>query len=525
MRRSGQLALALLMCLGSTHASARVQRFALIIGNDSGTRTQVRLQYALSDAERVYEVLKDLGRFDPVDMVMLRNESADVARRTLISLNDRIRQATEQPDTQAMLVVYYSGHGDAENLQLGATGLALRELAQLVRGSSADFRILILDACRSGSLTETRLKGGRVTDAFALPDSELPGSGLAYLTASSADEDAQESDELKGSFFTQAFVTGLLGAADSNLDGAISLDEVYRYAYDATLRATSLTLAGVQHPTFRYDLSGQGALVLTRPEEHLAERALVNFPGESSVLVLRGRGDGPVVAEIRRGKHGRTVSLPPGHYTVRAHGEHVLYEGELEASPGSSLHLELTDMRRIEYARLVRKGGSGETFAHSIQAAALLRSALANAQTACLGASVGYAMDLTQLGLYAGVSACTSSFSNAHLRATVNAYDAQLRAYHAWDLSRLSLALGLGAGLALFSERFSTAGTARDRDSLTPFVAISAGLALEISSSVFAALDIAGETYFLRLQRDVMDPVRSTVDFALRSTLGLGLRF
>jgi len=242
---------ALLLNLWAAHASARVERFALIMGNEQGAANQAHLRYPLSDASRLYDVLRDLGGFQPVDMVFLRNESADVARRTLISLNDRIRHARELPNTQVMLVVYYSGHGSTESLQLGATELGLTELALLVRGSAADFRVLILDACRSGNLT-TRTKGGRVVDAFALPEEELEGAGLAYLTASSADEDAQESDELKGSFFTQAFVSALLGAADDNRDGAVSLDEAYRYAYESTLRATSSTRAGAQHPTFRY---------------------------------------------------------------------------------------------------------------------------------------------------------------------------------------------------------------------------------------------------------------------------------
>ena len=265
--------LALLFCLVfPVTAHARVERYALVVGSQRGSAEQVPLQYAVRDAERVYEVLRDLGGFDPSHMLTLPNASAASMRAALIDLNDRIRQATEQPDTQVILVVYYSGHGDVQKLQLNGTELPLPELTQLVRGSAADFRLLILDACRAGSITETRAKGGRVVDPFALPTDQLPGSGLAYLTASSADEDAQESDEIQGSFFTQALVTALLGAADENADGAVSLDEAYRYAYDATLRATSSTESGLQHPTFRYDLRGQGGLVLSRPREHARDR-------------------------------------------------------------------------------------------------------------------------------------------------------------------------------------------------------------------------------------------------------------
>jgi uncharacterized caspase-like protein len=77
------------------------------------------------------------------------------------------------------------------------------------------------------------------------------------LTASSANEDAQESDEIKGSFFTHALVSGLMGAADRDKNGVVVLEEAYRHAYDATVRASSRTFAGMQHPTFHYDSAGR----------------------------------------------------------------------------------------------------------------------------------------------------------------------------------------------------------------------------------------------------------------------------
>jgi hypothetical protein len=72
---------------------AAVKRYALVIGNDHGDASDVALQFAETDAQRVYDVLKDLGGFEPADMVLLRGETATRAQATLISLNDRIRTA------------------------------------------------------------------------------------------------------------------------------------------------------------------------------------------------------------------------------------------------------------------------------------------------------------------------------------------------------------------------------------------------------------------------------------------------
>ena len=179
-------------------ASAKVERFALIVGNDRGQPGEVDLQYAQSDARKVHSTLQEIGGFQPFNMLLLEDSSADAVRRSLIDLNDRVRAIRSGEGAQVVLFVYYSGHADARDLHLGHLRFSIAELSQLVRGSAADFRLLVLDACRSGSLT--RPKGGRQTQPFDIPPQiELSGEGLAFLTASADNELAQESDEVRGS--------------------------------------------------------------------------------------------------------------------------------------------------------------------------------------------------------------------------------------------------------------------------------------------------------------------------------------
>jgi hypothetical protein len=162
--RLWQLLLVFVLLALPSSALARVQRFALIAGNNRGHAPDLELRYAESDASKVAQVLRDLGGFEPADIVILRGEDAQTVRSTLINLNDRIRAAGAIPGQQALLFVYYSGHADAQALRLGPSRLEFRELAQLVRGSSANFRLLVVDACRSGTLT--RLKGGHLVAPF-----------------------------------------------------------------------------------------------------------------------------------------------------------------------------------------------------------------------------------------------------------------------------------------------------------------------------------------------------------------------
>src|SRR6185295_4818923 len=274
-----------LALLAPRTARADVARYALVVGHDAGHSDEQRLRYAEDDARRLAEVLVDLGGFAADNVTVLRAPSPDAVQGALIGINDRIRTRGEP----AVLVVFYSGHADALALHLGAGELPLERLEQLVRGSAAAFRLLIVDACRSGALTH--VKGGTPTPAQPVQLAErLPADGLVVWTSSSATEDAQESDDIKGSFFTHYLVSGLLGAADSNGDGAVTLGEAYAHAYEATVRATSRTLAGVQHATYRHDIRGLADLTLTWLTA--ASRGLLAFPAGHDYLVMQGGADG-----------------------------------------------------------------------------------------------------------------------------------------------------------------------------------------------------------------------------------------
>src|SRR5262249_57593428 len=124
-----------------------------------------------------------------------------------------------------------------------------------------------------------RVKGGTPVPPFDIRlEERVAGEGAVFLTSSSASEDSQESDEIKGSFFSHALISGLLGAADENGDGKVTLDEAYRYAYEATLRASSRSMAGIQHPTFEYDVRGMGDVVLATLDANAPGRAFIQLP-------------------------------------------------------------------------------------------------------------------------------------------------------------------------------------------------------------------------------------------------------
>ena len=513
------LAALLWLALPITIAAAHVERFAIVIGNNTGAADEAPLHYAEADASRVHEVLREIGGYEPANMVLLRGENADTARGTLIAFNDRIRQATAGPDSEVVLFVYYSGHADAERLHMAGTALSMKELAQLVRGSAAQFRLVVLDACHSGALT--RGKGASVRPPFALPGER--SAGVAFLTATSESEDAQESDALRGSFFTHAFVSGLLGAADRDRDGRVVLEEAYRYSYEATLRATSRTLAGTQHPSFRYDFSGTGDVVLTEPDAHKSQRASLHFPARGDFLLMRDSDAGAVVAELTGSAKSRQLSVRPGRYFVRMRAPDLMYEGTIDAAAGTSQDVDISGFTRIEYARLLRKGMGEARSVHGVEAGTQLRTALPNENDPCLGAYAGYALDLTHFGLGTRVSGCTGSWSKGMLQATTSSYDVTGRLYRAWDWWILTTELGVQLGAAVFVQSFDTRGRAAQRVTAAPLVGPAVSLSLDLGAGFFSELDLAGDTYLLSTQAP-REAARLGPHFALRASLALGKR-
>ncbi|HUS32664.1 MAG TPA: caspase family protein [Kofleriaceae bacterium] len=344
---------ALCVLTASAIASADVDRFALIVGDNDGLADEQRLRFAESDAARFAELLGEVGGIPDENQVVLRGKSADEVTRALIAMNERIRMR-QQKGNSAMLFVYYSGHGDAESLHLGDTRLRLTDLEKLLRGSSAQVRVLVIDACRSGSLT--RVKGGKPAPALAISSADdLPGEGVIVLTASTLGEDAQESDELGGSFFTHYLVSAMRGAADDNGDHIVTVAEAFRFTRDQTIVASSRTLSGIQHPTFHYDLRGRSDVALADLAKD-SERGTVTLPADATWLVFRTEPAKAVVGEVAAGATQRSLSLRAGTYLLRGRTRDAMLEGTVKIAAGDSVNVETSSLSRLTYARLVRKG-------------------------------------------------------------------------------------------------------------------------------------------------------------------------
>jgi hypothetical protein len=376
LRRMLARATVLFVVLASGPVRAE-ERFAVLIGANIGWANDRPLRYAEADAERMKDVLVELGGVAPDRVWLLRDPHTATVRAHLERLAATLRMMGED----SLVVFYYSGHADEQHLHLRGPPLSYRELREGLESLPATVRIGVLDACRSGSIVAP--KGGTFQAPFQVEVvDELKVRGLALLTSSGADELSQEARALAGSVFTHHLISGLRGAGDVDGDGAVGLSEAWRYALQHT-EVDTATMLVPHRPAFRFELEGQGELLLTRQTQARSRLVLPQGAGERYVVV--DEHEARLVAEARVRPGAFTIlALAPGRYAVkRVRAERLdvaelllepeqerqasalsfthrpLAEGLLKGRPDAQDEVGLREWRRGEALRLLAVGEAG----------------------------------------------------------------------------------------------------------------------------------------------------------------------
>ena len=341
-------ALALLLAASSPGAArAGSERYAVVAGSNAGVPGRPHLWFAEKDAERFEKALLELGDFAPGHTTVLRGGSGARFRDALAQVEEQVaraRAAGEKP----LLVVYFSGHAGAGGLELGADRVTYDELRAFAARSQADAKVIIVDACEAGGLTQVKGAAPSAVD-FALPGERVQGT--AFIASTAVGEAAQESAQLGGSFFTHHLDVALRGAGDADGDGQVTLAEAFRYTAAQTVSATAGTVAGPQHPTYDFRMAGRGDVVLADLRRAEARLRLPADPG--SLYVVRGpRG---LLAEVPAAAASLSLALPAGGYSIERRGRDGRASAELTLARGDDRQLPVLAPSRYEVAR--SKGG------------------------------------------------------------------------------------------------------------------------------------------------------------------------
>ncbi len=331
-----------------------VATYAIVVGSNAGGPGQTELRFAEDDARRVASLLGELGGYpaDAVDVIV--HPTPDLLRERIARLSTRVTADLAQ-GRQARVLFYYSGHARANALDLGDQELPLVELRTRLFSVPAALTVVVLDACQSGAFS--RIKGAAPAADFSYNSrNQLDATGIAVLASSSGSELSQESEQLRSSYFTHHLLVGMRGAGDANRDGAVSIDEAYRYAYHQTLLATAETAVGGQHVSLEVDLKGHGEIPMSFPR---AATASIELPAtlEGKTLVEDRRAHA-VVAETYKAKGAAVrIAVAPGDYQVLVRSGTRLLRCQLTAGPGAST----VDLNRCTSEAIVAttaKGGA-----------------------------------------------------------------------------------------------------------------------------------------------------------------------
>lgn len=490
--------LVILVTLVPRLAAAAERRYAIVIGANAGKLGEETLRFAERDAERVAEVLLDYAEVDEEDLVLLRGVDAARVGQVLDQVARRIQADVEAGD-QPVLLLYYSGHADADALHLGSSELALDQLEQAVRAIPANLRILVIDACRSGELT--RVKGVVPSDSFEFrAEGTLDSEGLAILTSSAAGEDAQESDRLGGGIFTHHFVTGLRGAADRSGEGEVTLSEAYAYGYVQTLESTS-TARFVQHPTFAFATRGREEIVLTRLSERNA-RLVLDEPGTWMVFGKTSE----LVAELTTDASA-TVQLGEGSYLVRFRRDELVWETQVALDRGELLALERAAMTRVHQGQTVRKG-----YARGVAGSLTLGGEIGVFVVGPLGLAgfvpLGFKLDLAPLTLHTRVRygqlrhgrapALGEDPAATGLALRQHQVGVDLALVKLFDLRRFAPGIGLRVGGDQVWQTFETSGSAPTRRQFVGRFGPLVRLEYSPVAPLVLALELGAEIYVMR---------------------------
>ena len=290
--------------------SSGVERYAIYIGSNSGGKNNARLLYAGTDAMSFQKTMSEIGGVPESNSILLLDPTKDKVDDALSAVSNAIVQG-KSVSRRTEFIFYYSGHSDENALLLGKSSYEYSQLKESISNVPSDVHVVILDSCYSGNFIRT--KGGQRKKPFLVDDSTVV-KGYAYLSSSSALESSQESDEIGSSFFTNAMLTGLRGAADTSGDNKVSLNELYSYAFNDTLARTESSSAGPQHPNYNITLVGSGDLILS--DISASESALM-IPEEMTGKIIIRDSFGKLISEINKmEKNPVYFALSAGTYTA-----------------------------------------------------------------------------------------------------------------------------------------------------------------------------------------------------------------
>jgi YVTN family beta-propeller protein len=318
-----------------------------------------RLVAPAQDAEALAGVLgdPDIAGFE---VEVLVNESTSRVGRAIA----RFYASSERDD---LTLFYFSGHGlkdengrlylamkDTEHDSPRFTGLPTQLVNEAVDESASRQKILVLDCCYGGAYAVQQFAKA---DSAVHTKEALGGRGRTVLTASDSLQYAFEGSTVHGeapqSVFTRHLVEGLrTGAADLDVDGDVTVDELYSYVFDAVVAEQPN-----QRPRQFAEIEGR-TIIASNPHWQLPEYLATTL--ESPVPAIRQTALNPLGQLLQ-------ASNEQVRQTARAKLEELTDDDSRAISAAAQAYLDAPPVRQVATPQ-VRRPAAAPTFDNAAKA-------------------------------------------------------------------------------------------------------------------------------------------------------------
>lgn len=219
------------------------------------------LRYTDDDAYQLYAFLKspEGGALPDEQIRLLIDEDA-----TYRNIKEAMNATFMRADENDVVIFYFSGHGlQGSFLPVDYDGhhnqLRHEDITFLLENSRAKHKLVLADACHSGSLLARRSAVASDLNRFYKAFESTQG-GLALMMSSKGEEYSLEDGGLRSGIFSHFLVRGLKGEADADSDGIVRIQELYEYVHRQVRRYTG----NVQTPTLTGRFDGEMPVSVVR---------------------------------------------------------------------------------------------------------------------------------------------------------------------------------------------------------------------------------------------------------------------
>ncbi|HVX97026.1 MAG TPA: caspase family protein [Polyangia bacterium] len=314
---------------------------AIVVGsNQSPSSALENLRYGDDDAVQNSRTMELLGAQTTLlvspdaetrELYPTVHPSSAATRAALRKAFDEAKAALAAAHKQGRtteLYFMFAGHGDKTDgrpfVQLDDGHLYREDLAELLRSAGADENHVIIDACYAASFVNDRGPGGTresLPAGFSQAQTAWP-KRTGFLTARSSGGQTHEWAEYQSGVFSHELRSGLMGAADVNVDGKVTYREIAAFVRRAN--------EAIPNRRYRPEVS-------TLPPGGDLDAALADLPA------------GPMVLEMDTPSTGRT-------YVETETGVRL---ADLHTAPGTAIKLRLpTDLGKMFVEQVDGTGSS-----------------------------------------------------------------------------------------------------------------------------------------------------------------------